>query len=230
MKKLTIAIDGHSSCGKSTVAKQLASELNYSYVDTGAMYRCVTLFAFQQNLIESEKIKEAELISKLNEIKIDFKYNSALGRSETYLNGKNAEKEIRSLKISQKVSPIAVIKEIRAFLVELQQKMGNEGGIVMDGRDIGTVVFPNADLKIFMTASSDVRAMRRYKELTENKEPVSFDEIKKNIEERDFIDSNRKESPLKQAEDAILLDNSEITREEQLAWLLEKVKNNLNNH
>ena len=226
MKKLTIAIDGHSSCGKSTVAKQLAAELNYSYVDTGAMYRCVTLFAFQQNLIKNEVIDEEKLKSKLNEIKIDFRYNSALSRSETYLNNENVEKEIRSLKISEMVSPIAKIKEIRVFLVEQQQKMGNKGGIVMDGRDIGTVVFPNADLKIFMTASSEVRAMRRYKELTENNEKVSFEEIKKNIEERDFIDSNRKESPLKQAKDAILLDNTTITREEQLNFLLEKVKNN----
>lgn len=223
MKKRTIAIDGHSSCGKSTVAKQLAAKLNYSYVDTGAMYRCVTLFAFQQKLISESIIDVEKLVARLNEINIDFKFNSALSKSETYLNNTLVENEIRSLKISEMVSPIAKIKEIRTFLVKLQQQMGAKGGIVMDGRDIGTVVFPNADLKIFMTASADVRAMRRYKELTENNEQVSLEEIKTNIEQRDHIDSTRKESPLKQADDAILLDNSTITREEQLEWLLEKV-------
>lgn len=225
MQKYTIAIDGHSSCGKSTVAKQIAAKLNYSYVDTGAMYRCVTLFAFRRNIIANGEINEEELISRLSEITIDFRYNSALKRNETLLNGECVEDEIRNLKISNMVSPIAKIKEVRHYLVKLQQEMGKQGGVVMDGRDIGTVVLPNADLKIFMTASAQVRAERRYKELTEKNEEVSFGEIKKNIEERDFIDSNRKESPLKQADDAILLDNSNLSRKEQLDWILEKVEN-----
>ncbi len=225
MKKLTIAIDGHSSCGKSTLAKQLAAKLNYSYVDTGAMYRCVTLFAFNKDLIVNGLIDENSLVSQLNQINIHFQYNENLGKSETFLNDENVENEIRSLKISDMVSPIAKIKEVRAFLVEQQQKMGKQGGIVMDGRDIGTVVFPNADLKLFMTASVEVRAQRRFLELSETDNFASINDIKKNIEERDFIDSNREESPLRKADDAYVLDNSNLTREEQLAWILEKISN-----
>jgi len=223
MKKLTIAIDGHSSCGKSTLAKQLAAKLNYSYVDTGAMYRCVTLFAFNKDLIVNGLIDENSLVSQLNQINIHFQYNENLGKSETFLNDENVENDIRSLKISDMVSPIAKIKEVRAFLVEQQQKMGKQGGIVMDGRDIGTVVFPNADLKLFMTASVEVRAQRRFLELSETDNFASINDIKKNIEERDFIDSNREESPLRKADDAYVLDNSNLTREEQLAWILEKI-------
>jgi len=223
MKKLTIAIDGHSSCGKSTLAKQLAAKLNYSYVDTGAMYRCVTLFAFNKDLIVNGLIDENSLVSLLNQINIHFQYNENLGKGETFLNDENVENEIRSLKISDMVSPIAKIKEVRAFLVEQQQKMGKQGGIVMDGRDIGTVVFPNADLKLFMTASVEVRAQRRFLELSETDNFASINDIKKNIEERDFIDSNREESPLRKADDAYVLDNSNLTREEQLAWILEKI-------
>jgi len=225
MKKLTIAIDGHSSCGKSTLAKQLAAKLNYSYVDTGAMYRCVTLFAFNKDLIVNGLIDENSLVSLLNQINIHFQYNENLGKGETFLNDENVENEIRSLKISDMVSPIAKIKEVRAFLVEQQQKMGKQGGIVMDGRDIGTVVFPNADLKLFMTASVEVRAQRRFLELSETDNFASINDIKKNIEERDFIDSNREESPLRKADDAYVLDNSNLTREEQLAWILEKISN-----
>jgi len=225
MKKLTIAIDGHSSCGKSTLAKQLAAKLNYSYVDTGAMYRCVTLFAFNKDLIVNGLIDENSLVSQLNQINIHFQYNENLGKSETFLNDENVENDIRSLKISDMVSPIAKIKEVRAFLVEQQQKMGKQGGIVMDGRDIGTVVFPNADLKLFMTASVEVRAQRRFLELSETDNFASINDIKKNIEERDFIDSNREESPLRKADDAYVLDNSNLTREEQLAWILEKISN-----
>lgn len=227
MKKLIIAIDGHSSCGKSTVAKQIAAQLNYAYVDTGAMYRCVTLFAFQNFFTNQNKIDEEKLITRLNEIDIDFRYNTENQQNETYLNGKNVENEIRSLKISEMVSPIAKIKEVRVFLVHQQQKMGEKGAIVMDGRDIGTVVFPNADVKIFMTASVQIRAERRFKELKISTPDVSFAEIFKNIEQRDFIDSNRAESPLRQADDAIVLDNSFLTPQEQLDWIMEKIKNKL---
>jgi cytidylate kinase len=229
MKKLTIAIDGHSSCGKSTVAKQLAAKLNYSYVDTGAMYRCVTLFAYSNDLIISGLIDESALVSQLNQIQIHFQFNEEIGKSETFLNNQNVENEIRSLKISEMVSPIAKIKEVRAFLVEQQQKMGEQGAIVMDGRDIGTVVFPNADLKIFMTASVEVRANRRFLELSATDTSINIEEIKKNIEERDFIDSNREESPLRKADDAYVLDNSYLTREEQLDWILNKVNQLMNN-
>ncbi len=229
MKKLTIAIDGHSSCGKSTVAKQLATQLNYSYVDTGAMYRCVTLFAYSNGLIINGLIDKSALISQLNHIQIHFQFNEKIGKSETYLNNQNVENEIRSLKISEMVSPIAKIKEVRAFLVAQQQKMGKQGSIVMDGRDIGTVVFRNADLKIFMTASVEVRANRRFLELSATDTSINIEEIKKNIEERDFIDSNREESPLRKADDAYVLDNSYLTREEQLDWILNKVNQLMNN-
>lgn len=220
MQKIIIAIDGHSSCGKSTVAKTLAKKLNYTYIDTGAMYRCVTLFALRNDIIKDGKIDEDELKKYLPVLKIKLKYNSEIEKSETYLNDENVEDEIRNLEVSNNVSPISKIKFVRERMVELQQEMGKQKEIVMDGRDIGTVVFPNAELKIFMTAKPEVRAMRRYKELTEKGEKVSFEEIKENVISRDFIDENRAESPLKKAEDALILDNSEITREEQFEWIL----------
>ncbi len=222
--KIIIAIDGHSSCGKSTVAKQVAKKLGYIFIDTGAMYRSVTLFAIRNGLAVDGKVNEQELICRLGEIKIEFRFNPEKQLNETYLNGENVEDEIRQLPVSTHVSPVATIKEVRAAMVKLQQKMGKNKGIVMDGRDIGTVVFPEAELKIFMTARPEVRAQRRYDELTEKGLKVDFDEILKNVMERDHIDSSRKESPLKQAEDALLLDNSDISREEQLEWVLNKVK------
>lgn len=224
MKKIVIAIDGHSSCGKSTMAKSLAKELGYIYVDTGAMYRSVTLFALENGLFNSDgSIKEQELKAKMPEISITFKLNEQTGRPETYLNGKNVEQEIRTMEVSSHVSPIATLAFVRAAMVEQQQEMGKEKGIVMDGRDIGTVVFPNAELKIFVTASAEVRAQRRYDELTAKGEKVNFDEILKNVQERDYIDSHREVSPLRQADDAILLDNSNLTIAQQQDWLLQRV-------
>lgn len=227
-KKIVIAVDGHSSCGKSTLAKALASLLNYAYIDTGAMYRAVTLYALRNGLINDGKVDEAGLIAQLNQIKITFRYNEAAGKSETYLNGENVEEEIRQLPVSRNVSPVATISEVRKHLVALQQEMGKDKGIVMDGRDIGTVVFPDAELKIYMTASLEVRVQRRYDELKAKGEDVSIEEIKANVVERDYIDENRDESPLRKADDAIVLDNSHLTPEEQLAWANEKVIERLN--
>lgn len=222
--RIIIAIDGHSSCGKSTVAKQVAKKLGYIFIDTGAMYRSVTLFALRNGLAANGKVNEQSLIQRLPEIKLEFRFNSEKQLNETYLNGENVEDEIRQLPVSNHVSPVATIKEVRAAMVKLQQEMGKSKGIVMDGRDIGTVVFPEAELKIFMTARPEVRAQRRYDELTGKGLKVDFDEILKNVQERDKIDSSRAVSPLKQADDALLLDNSDITREQQLEWVLEKVK------
>lgn len=222
-RKIIIAVDGHSSCGKSTLSKQLAKHLKYNYIDTGAMYRAVTLYALKNDLIVNKEVKKEELIQQLANIKISFSYNEEEQKSDTFLNGQNIEAEIRELEVSNNVSPIATVKEVREAMVIQQQAMGKEKGIVMDGRDIGTVVFPEAELKLFMTASSKVRAQRRYDELKAKGSDVSFDDILKNVEERDFIDSNRKESPLKQAEDALVLDNSHISREEQLEWVIQKV-------
>lgn len=222
-RKIIIAVDGHSSCGKSTLSKQLAKHLKYNYIDTGAMYRAVTLYALKNDLIVNKEVKKEELIQQLANIKISFSYNEEEQKSDTFLNGQNIEAEIRELEVSNNVSPIATVKEVREAMVIQQQAMGKEKGIVMDGRDIGTVVFPEAELKLFMTASSKVRAQRRYDELKGKGSDVSFDDILKNVEERDFIDSNRKESPLKQAEDALVLDNSHISREEQLEWVIQKV-------
>lgn len=227
-KKIIIAVDGHSSCGKSTLSKQLAKYLHYNYIDTGAMYRAVTLFALQNNLIKNKQVNTMKLIACLNDIVITFKYNEAEQKSDTYLNGENIEEEIRELDVSNNVSPVATIKEVREEMVRQQQAMGNDKGIVMDGRDIGTVVFPNAELKIFMTASPEIRAQRRYYELTQKGSNVSYDDILANVLERDKIDSSRKESPLKQAADAIVLDNSNLTREEQLNWIIEKVNQTIN--
>lgn len=214
MQKITIAIDGYSSTGKSTVAKRLANALNYVYVDTGAMYRAVTLFALTHSYI-GEKEDFPALIAALPGIELHFVPNKELQRSEMYLNGKNVEKEIRTMKVSQHVSQIAAIPEVRYLLVAMQQQMGKQKGIVMDGRDIGTVVFPDAELKIFMTASSETRATRRYKELLDRGEKVTYDEVLKNVQERDFIDSSREFSPLRKAEDAIEFDNSDMGVDEQ---------------
>jgi CMP/dCMP kinase len=214
-KKITIAIDGYSSTGKSTIAKQLAKKLGYIYVDTGAMYRAVTLFAMQNGFIDSEKTNASALVKLLPKIDLKFVYNKELGFAEMYLNNENVEKEIRSLDVSKNVSQIATIAEVRYKLVEMQKKMGIEKGIVMDGRDIGTVVFPDAELKLFMTASAEKRATRRYKELLDKGDKVTFDDVLKNVQQRDYIDSNREFSPLRQAEDAIEFDNSDMGLEEQ---------------
>lgn len=217
IKKITIAIDGHSSCGKSTLAKDLAEYLDYIYIDSGAMYRAVTLYALENNLIKDNIIDEIKLKDAFsnNKIKIDFKFNSQKNKSATFLNDINVEDKIRGIEVSSFVSPIAVIPFVRHELVNLQRNMGKEEGIIMDGRDIGTNVFTNAELKIFLTADAEIRAKRRYKELTEKGQNVSFEEILKNVKERDHIDSNRKTNPLKKADDAILIDNSHITIEEQ---------------
>ncbi|HBL76918.1 MAG: cytidylate kinase [Bacteroidetes bacterium GWF2_42_66] len=222
--RIIIAIDGHSGCGKSTVAKELAKRLGYIYIDTGAMYRTVTLFALRNGLAADKKVDEPGLIARMGEVNIEFRFNPKTLQNETYLNGENVEEEIRQLPVANHVSPVATIKEVRAAMVKLQQKMGENKGIVMDGRDIGTVVFPNAELKIFMTASPEVRAQRRYDELTEKGQTVDFNEILQNVMERDRIDSSRAASPLKQADDALLLDNSHISREEQFRWVLEKAE------
>jgi cytidylate kinase len=221
MKKIIIAIDGFSSCGKSTMAKDLAKEIGYVYVDTGAMYRAVTLFALRHKFFHADgSVKTAELEGEMKNISIRFKLNPQTGRPDTYLNDELVENEIRSLEVSSHVSPIAAIPFVRKALVAQQQKMGVDKGIVMDGRDIGTVVFPNAELKIFVTASAQVRAQRRYDELKAKGMAADFEDILKNVEERDYIDSHRDTSPLRKAEDAIELDNSYMTIEEQNKWLM----------
>ena len=223
MKKITIAIDGHSSCGKSTMAKDLAKKVGYIYVDTGAMYRAVTLYALRNGLFNADDtIRKEELQAKMSEINISFRLNEETGKPDTYLNDELVEQDIRTMEVSNLVSPIAALPFVREALVAQQQKMGEEKGIVMDGRDIGTVVFPNAELKVFVTASAEVRAERRYKELIGKGMEADFDEILKNVQERDFIDSHREVSPLRQADDALLLDNSHMTIEEQNEWLLER--------
>lgn len=227
-KKIIIAVDGHSSCGKSTLSKQLAQILKYNYIDTGAMYRAVTLYALRNKLIKNQKVDQEKLIEQLSNIHITFCFNETAQKSDTYLNGENIENEIRELEVSQNVSPVATIKQVREAMVEQQQAMGENKGIVMDGRDIGTVVFPHAELKLFMTASPKVRAKRRYDELLANGLKVTFDEIQQNIEERDKIDSTREESPLRKANDALVLDNSDLTRDEQLKWVLTKINERLN--
>ncbi len=225
MKKITIAIDGHSSCGKSTMAKALASKLGYVYVDTGAMYRCVTLFALRNECFnEDGSVNTEKLETMMGEIEISFQFNPETGKADAYLNGENVEKEIRLMEVSNHVSPIAAIPYVREAMVDQQRRMGQDKGIVMDGRDIGTTVFPDAELKIFVTASAEVRAKRRYDELIGKGEEADFEEILKNVQERDYIDSHREVSPLRQAEDALLLDNSNMTIEEQNIWLLEKAQ------
>ena len=220
MKKITIAIDGFSSCGKSTMAKDLAKEIGYIYVDTGAMYRSVTLFALRHNLFNADgTIREEELKEQMKDINISFQLNKTTGRPDTYLNGENVENDIRTMEVSSHVSPIATLAFVREALVAQQQRMGAEKGIVMDGRDIGTVVFPKAELKIFVTASAEVRAQRRYDELRAKGMDADYADILKNVEERDYIDSHRATSPLRKADDAIELDNSNLTIAEQKKWL-----------
>ena len=223
MKKITIAIDGHSSCGKSTMAKDLAREVGYVYVDTGAMYRSVTLYALRNNLFnEDGSVKTNELEKQMSQINISFKINPKTGRPDTYLNGEYVEKEIRSLEVSSHVSPIAAVPFVRTAMVAQQQQMGKDKGVVMDGRDIGTTVFPDAELKIFVTASAQVRAQRRFDELKAKGMPANFNDILKNVEERDYIDSHREVSPLRKADDALELDNSNMTIPEQKQWLLDR--------
>lgn len=224
MKKITIAIDGFSSTGKSTLAKQIAKELGYAYVDTGAMYRAITLYAMQNGLIDPFEFNVAELISKLPEIDLKFEFNADLGFAEIYLNGVNVEKPIRSLEVSGFVSQVAEISEVRAMLVKQQQQMGKDKGVVMDGRDIGTVVFPDAEVKLFMSARADVRAQRRFDELSEKGQLVSYDRVLENVLQRDHIDTTRDDSPLTKANDAIEIDNSELTREEQFLQVMEIIK------
>ena len=223
MKKIVIAIDGYSSCGKSTMAKDLAREVGYIYVDTGAMYRAVTLFAMRNCVFDADdNIDEARLKALLPDVKLTFKLNSETKLPEVCLNGECVERDIRTLEVSQHVSPIAALPFVREKLVEQQQAMGKEKGIVMDGRDIGTVVFPDAELKIFVTASAEIRAQRRFKELEAKGMPANFDEILQNVEQRDYIDTHRETSPLRQADDALVLDNSHLTIADQKVWLMEK--------
>jgi len=224
MKKITIAIDGFSSTGKSTVAKQLAKALGYIYVDSGAMYRAVTLYAMQNKLIDENSFNKDQLIAQLKDIEITFKFNEKLGFAEVYLNGQNVEKKIRTLEVSQYVSLVSTLSEVRKQLVKLQKEFGMHKGVVMDGRDIGTVVFPEAELKLFMTASTEIRAKRRFKELLGKGENVSFDDILENVKSRDYIDSTRKDSPLIKANDAIEIDNSELTLEQQFNIVLSLAK------
>jgi CMP/dCMP kinase len=223
MKKITIAIDGFSATGKSTLAKLLSKHLGYVFVDTGAMYRAITLFAMQNNCISSEFLDNQKLVNLLPTIKLNFKWNTDLGFAEMFLNDVNIEKEIRTIEVSRNVSKIAEISEVRAKLVEQQQEMGKNKGIVMDGRDIGTVVFPDAELKIFMNASPEIRAKRRFDELLNEGQNVSFEEVLKNVQERDYIDTHRSDSPLVKASDAIEIDNSNISKEEQFIKVLKLV-------
>ena len=227
MKKITIAIDGHSSCGKSTMAKDLAREVGYVYVDTGAMYRSVTLYTLRNGLFTADGIDEAGLRSQMANIHISFKFNAETGRPDTYLNGELVEQEIRTMEVSNHVSPIAALGFVREAMVAQQQEMGLGGGVVMDGRDIGTVVFPNAELKIFVTASAEVRAQRRFDELKAKGMDADYDEILKNVQERDFIDSHREVSPLRKADDALELDNSNMTIAEQKQWLIDRFNETL---
>ena len=224
MKKIVIAIDGYSSCGKSTMAKNLARQLGYVYVDTGAMYRAVTLYALRHQLFEADgEVDAASLQRAMPDIRISFQFNAQTGKPDTYLNDELVEQEIRTMQVSERVSKIAALPFVRTALVAQQQRMSGDKGIVMDGRDIGTVVFPHAELKIFVTASAEVRAQRRYDELQQKGMPARYDDILKNVQERDYIDSHREVSPLRKADDAIELDNSNLTIDEQQQWLLQQV-------
>ena len=222
MRRIVIAIDGHSSSGKSTMAKDLAKEIGYTYIDTGAMYRAVTLYCIKNALFDNGRIKEEELKAAIPYIEISFHRNPETGRPDTYLNGVNVETEIRGMEVSDKVSLVAALGFVRHALVSKQQEMGKDKGVVMDGRDIGTVVFPDAELKLFVTASPEVRAKRRMDELNAKGMPATYEDVLANVKKRDYIDSTRAESPLRQAEDAIVLDNSNMTLAEQKAWLLER--------
>ncbi|MGB7841371.1 MAG: (d)CMP kinase [Salinimicrobium sp.] len=228
-KKITIAIDGFSSTGKSTVAKQLAKELGYVYVDTGAMYRAVTLYALRKKYVTQNSCDTAAIVQELPLIKLKFVFNPELGFAEMYLNGEKVEKEIRQMEVSQFVSKVAAIPEVRVMLVAQQQEMGKEKGIVMDGRDIGTVVFPDAELKIFMTASAEERAQRRFKELTLKGEEVTYKEVLENVQQRDHLDTTREDSPLVKAEDAVEIDNSHLTLSGQFEKILELYNNTISN-
>lgn len=219
MKKINIAIDGFSSCGKSTIAKAIAARLGYIFIDTGAMYRAVTLFALDNGFISGNQLNKEALVNALPEISIDFVYNELTKRPDVYLQDVNVESKIRTMEVSSMVSPVAAIKEVRQKLVAQQQKIGEKKGVVMDGRDIGTVVFPNAELKLFITADQDVRTKRRLIELEEKGMKVSFEEVKHNLLERDRIDTTRAEDPLRQAEDAIVIDNSNLTIQEQMKMI-----------
>lgn len=225
MKKITIAIDGFSSCGKSTMAKDLAKQIGYIYIDSGAMYRAVTLYCLSESLFDKDYLDEAKLQEKINDLKIEFKLNSQRGTPDTYLNGKNVEADIRSMEVSNKVSIVSAVGFVRHAMVALQQEMGKAKGIVMDGRDIGTVVFPDAELKIFVTADPLIRAQRRLDELrSKNDFNTTLEDVLENIKKRDYLDQTRTESPLVQADDAIILDNSYMTIDEQMQWLLDKYK------
>lgn len=224
MKKITIAIDGHSSCGKSTMAKDLARKIGYVYIDTGAMYRAVTLYAMRKGLITDGHVQADELEREMSGIRITFRLNADTNRPDTYLNGECVEREIRTMEVSRLVSPIAALPFVRTALVKMQREMGKEKGVVMDGRDIGTVVFPDAELKIFVTASAEVRAQRRYDELTAKGEKCQYEEILENVKQRDFIDSTRKTSPLRKADDAVVLDNTHMTIAQQANWLMEEFR------
>lgn len=223
--KITIAVDGHSSCGKSTVAKEIAASFGLIYIDTGAMYRAVTLFALQNGLIDGDLVDSEGLQASMDSINIELRKNSN-GNIETFLNGQNIEKEIRQIEVSSKVSAVSSLPFVRRKMVKIQQEMGRNGGVILDGRDIGTVVFPNADLKIFMTAAPEIRAMRRFEEMQQKGDKVTYEEILENVKSRDHADSTRKESPLVKADDALLLDNSHLNREEQMSWILERLKEN----
>ena len=227
-KKLIIAIDGYSSCGKSTFARTIARELGYIYIDSGAMYRAVTLYCMRRNFAGSGITDEAGIVSELKDIHIEFVYNPDIGEYETFLNSENVEREIRGIEVSAQVSRISQIPEVRCRMVELQRQIGVFKCIVMDGRDIGTIVFPDADLKIFMTASVDIRAKRRFDELKAKGLNIDFDEIRRNIVARDITDENRDISPLRKAEDAIVLDNSRMTVEEQMAWVRRIIEEKIN--
>ena len=224
MNKITIAIDGYSSCGKSTLAKTLAKSIDYSYVDTGAMYRCVTLYALENGIIKNDQVDKESLVGQLDDISISFQHSEQSKEADAYLNGVNVEEIIRGMNISNHVSQISIIKEVREKMVAMQQKMGKETGVIMVGRDIGTVVFPDAELKVFMTASIEVRVKRRYDEMQAKGLHVSVDDVKENVLSRDYEDTHRKHSPLVQADDAVVLDNSDLNEEDQLNFMLKLVE------
>lgn len=222
--KITIAIDGYSSCGKSTIAKALAARLGYSYVDSGAMYRAVTLYCLRKGIIKDGKFFLEDVLKALQDIHLSFQYNTHTKASDTYLNDENVEKQIRTMEVSSNVSHISVVKEVREMMAKIQRRLGKDKGVVMDGRDIGTNIFPDAELKVFMTADTDVRTQRRLDELTAKGQHATFEEVKKNLLSRDYEDSHRKESPLRKAEDAIELDNTDLTRDEQLDFVVKLVE------
>ncbi|MGZ6523204.1 MAG: (d)CMP kinase [Bacteroidia bacterium] len=223
MTKITIAIDGYSSCGKSTLAKALASKLGYAYVDSGAMYRCVTLYALRKGVIKDHSFHEGDILKLLDEINLSFKFNPSTKSSETFLNGENVEKDIRQMVVSENVSKVSAIHDVRVKMIAIQRDLGKNKGIVMDGRDIGTNVFPDAELKLFMTADTDVRTQRRFDEFSSKGQHISFNDVKLNLIQRDYEDTHRKENPLTQADDAIVLDNTDLTREQQLEYVIKLI-------